>query len=151
MNRMHLYAKAPSDEKEKESVLKRLENIAKKYGARFRRDRVKWEYYELFKKHGESAFGAPWELAYPITKEYVRAAWNYFNKPANRAFYTPHERRIIIERIARSAIKNGIKIRYDSKDTLHRTLPESIRDKMLKSSIHNIGHFQLSEYLMWGV
>jgi hypothetical protein len=123
-------AAAPKDEKEKERVLKRLENIAKKYGVRFRRERVKWQYYDIFKREGEKAFAVPWELAYPITKEYVRAAWNYFSKPSNRKFYTPKERKIIIERIARAALKHGIKLRYDPQDPLHRTLPESIRKQM---------------------
>lgn len=135
---MYLEAAAPKDEKEKERVLKRLETIARNYGVRFRRERVKWEYYEIFKKEGADAFAAPWEMAYPITKEYVRAAWNYFNKPSNRAFYTPKERRIIIERIARAALKHGIKLRYDPKDPLHRTLPQSIKEKMVKAGILKI-------------
>jgi len=145
-----LEAKAPKDEKEKERVLKRLEQIAKKYGARFRRDRVKWEYYEIFKREGESAFAVPWEMAYPITKEYVRAAWNYFNKPSNRAFYNPHERRIIIERIARAALKHGIKIRYNPKDALHRSLPESIKKQMVKAWVDNMVHTAFGNYLIWG-
>jgi len=131
-------ARAPKDPAEKERVLKRLENIAKKYGARFRRDRVKWEYYELFKRDGEKAFAAPWEMAYPIDKEHVRAAWNYFSKPSNRAFYTPKERKIIIERIARAALKHGIKLRYDPKDPLHKALPDSIKKQMESRSINDL-------------
>ncbi len=123
-------AGAPKDEREKEQVINRLKNIAEKYGVRFRRERVKWEYYDLFKREGEKAFGVPWEMAYPIDREHVRAAWNYFNKPANRRFYTPKEQKIIIERIARAAIKHGIKLRYDPKDPLHRSLPESIKKQM---------------------
>jgi hypothetical protein len=133
-------AAAPKDPTEKERVLRRLENIAKKYGVRFRRDRVKWDYYDVFKREGERAFAAPWEMAYPITKEYVRAAWNYFNKPSNRAFYNPKERRIIIERIVRAALKHGIKLRYDPKDALHRSLPESLRKRM--ESWHIISPYQ---------
>ncbi|MEM4300413.1 MAG: hypothetical protein QW069_09020 [Candidatus Caldarchaeum sp.] len=132
-----LQASAPA-EPEKTRVLNRLKQIAKNLGVRFRRERVKWTYYDLYKKAGADAFAAPWELSYPIDKEHVRAAWNYFNKPANRAFYNSKERKIIMERIVRAALKHGIKLSYDPKDPLHRSLPDSLKKHMQASNMFHI-------------
>lgn len=124
----NLVARAPSDPEEKERVLRRLQQIAENMGVRFRRERVKWEYYDLFKREGADAFAAPWEMAYPIDREHIRAALAYWGQAENRQFYNARERQIITERIVRAALKYGIKVRYNP--AIHKDLPDSLKKKL---------------------
>jgi hypothetical protein len=47
----------------------------------------------------DDKFADPVNYAYPITPEYVMAAYRYFAKPKNQEVYSPEERKIVAKRI----------------------------------------------------
>jgi len=123
-------AAAPSDPKEKNRVLSRLKQIAKRYGVPFNPARVKWTYYDLWKREGPDMFAEPWHMRYPIDRAHIRAAITYFNRPSNRQQVPPKARLIILERILRKALSYGIEVTYQKDDPLYQKLPESLKRRM---------------------
>ena len=127
---MPALASAPKDPKERDRVLSRLKQIAKRYGVPFNPARVKWTYYDLWKREGPDAFAEPWHMRYPIDRTHIRAALSYFNKPSNRQQVPPKARLIILERIIRKALSYGIDVAYQEGDPLYARLPESLKKRL---------------------
>jgi hypothetical protein len=116
---MSFYAQEKQEELEKA-----IEAREKKYG-------YKRGSNASFANIPESQFADPVGYNYPIDKAHIHGAITYWQHIDHRKAYSDSKARAFItEHIVKAALKFGIGITYDPKDSDYQKLPESLKKQM---------------------